>query len=66
MITNEECIESNVIPVEAMKFLADDEPVESVANAGTANEQDGEDEDLVCYEKIYVFLLFHIFTYSLF
>jgi hypothetical protein len=48
LITSEECIESNVIPVEAMKFLEDETPDETVNNAATTTEQDGEDEDLVC------------------
>jgi len=46
LITSEECIESNVIPVEAMKFLQEETPIESINNGPTANEQDGEDEDL--------------------
>ncbi|CAF4373276.1 unnamed protein product, partial [Rotaria magnacalcarata] len=48
LITSEECVESNVIPVEANKFLEEEAPVENINNAGTTNEQDGDDEDLVC------------------
>ncbi len=48
LITNEECVESNIIPVEAMKFLEEETLIETVNNTGTNNEQDGEDEDLVC------------------
>ncbi len=51
LITNEECIESNIIPVEAMKFLEEETPMESINQGATTNEQDGEDEDLVCREK---------------
>ncbi|UJR27942.1 hypothetical protein I4U23_009202 [Adineta vaga] len=46
LITNEECVESNVIPIEAIKFLEEETPAEILNNAGTTNEQDGEDEDL--------------------
>ncbi|CAF1066284.1 unnamed protein product [Rotaria magnacalcarata] len=46
LITSEECVESNVIPVEANKFLEEEAPVENINNAGTTNEQDGDDEDL--------------------
>src|SRR5438045_2221636 len=48
LITNEECIESNVLPIEATKFLEEETPIESVNNDPTTNQQDGEDEDLVC------------------
>ncbi|CAF1177015.1 unnamed protein product [Rotaria sordida] len=46
LITSEECVESNVIPVEAIKFLEEEIPTETINNAATTNEQDGEDEDL--------------------
>ncbi len=48
LITSEECIESNVIPVEAKKFLEEDTAAEALNNASINNEQDGEEEDLVC------------------
>ncbi len=51
LITNEECVESNVIPVEAMKFLAEETPMETVHNGPSMNDQDGEEEDLVCRKK---------------
>ncbi|CAF1376694.1 unnamed protein product [Adineta ricciae] len=46
LITNEECAESNVIPVEAVKFLEDETPTEILNNDGPTAAQDGEDEDL--------------------
>jgi hypothetical protein len=51
LITNEECVESNVIPVEAMKFLEEETPMESINNGPNTNDQDGEEEDLVCQKK---------------
>ncbi len=51
LITNEECVESNVLSVEAMKFLQDETPMETVHNGPNMNEQDGEEEDLVCRRK---------------
>ena len=48
LITSEECVESNVLSVEAMKFLEEEVPAEDLNNAGTTIEQDGEEEDLVC------------------
>jgi hypothetical protein len=48
LITSEECIESNVIPIEAKKFLEEDTAAEALNNAPIGNEQDGEEEDLVC------------------
>lgn len=48
LITNEECPESNIIPVEAMKFLQEETPLEAAHTGPTGNEQDGDDEDLVC------------------
>jgi hypothetical protein len=48
LITSEECIESNVIPIEAKKFLEEETAAEAVNNASISNEQDGEEEDLVC------------------
>ena len=65
LITNEECPESNIIPVEAMKFLQEEAPMESVHTGPTGNEQDGEDEDLVS-EHAYsdssmVFVFFSIY-----
>ena len=47
MITNEECVESNILPVEATKFLEEEALLETVTTNATANEQDGEEEDLV-------------------
>jgi len=46
LITNEECVESNVLPVEAMKFLEEEIDVETVANIEENRDQDGEEEDL--------------------
>ena len=40
-------MESNVIPVEAVKFLEDETPAEILNNDGPTAVQDGEDEDLV-------------------
>ena len=51
LITSEECIESNIIPIEALKFLEEETPVEIANNAVTTNDQDGEDEDLVCRQN---------------
>ena len=48
LITSDECIESNVIPIEAKKFLEEDTAAEAMNNAPIGNEQDGEEEDLVC------------------
>ena len=46
MITSEECIESNVIPIEATKFLEDETPEEAMNRNSTTDDQDAE-EDLV-------------------
>ncbi len=48
LITSDECIESNVIPIEAKKFIEEDTAAEALNNAPLDNEQDGEEEDLVC------------------
>jgi hypothetical protein len=48
LITSDECIESNVIPIEAKKFLEEETAAEALNNAPIANEQDDEEEDLVC------------------
>jgi hypothetical protein len=40
-----------MLPVEAMKFLQDETPMETVHNGPNMNEQDGEEEDLVCRRK---------------
>ncbi len=37
-----------------MKFLEDDTPMETVNNGPTANEQDGDDEDLVRRKEIFL------------
>ena len=65
LITNEECPESNILPVEAMKFLQEEAPMESIDIDPTGNAQEGEDEDLVsdyanesASHKSTVFLLF--------
>ncbi|CAF4451221.1 unnamed protein product, partial [Rotaria sp. Silwood2] len=42
LITNEECVESNVIPIEAIKFLDEEIPAETTDNPATTKEQDGE------------------------
>jgi hypothetical protein len=61
LITSEECVESNIITVEAMKFLEEEVQIETLDNAATTNEQDGEDEDLVCrnifFNKNFLFLI---------
>ena len=61
LITSEECIESNVLSVEATKFLEEETSVETLNTAATTNEQDGEDEDLV--RKINFNFKFSIFSY---
>ncbi len=62
LITSEECIESNVIPVEAKKFLEEETPAEALNNVPISNEQDGEEEeDLVCRILInqnFIFIMF--------
>ena len=47
LITSEECIESNVIPVEAKKFLEEETANEVINNTSTAGDQDENEEDLV-------------------
>lgn len=47
LITSDECIESNVIPIEAKKFLEEANEVEARNNAPVTNEQDDDEEDLV-------------------
>ncbi|CAM4754730.1 unnamed protein product [Rotaria magnacalcarata] len=46
LITSDECIESNVIPIEAKKFLEEETANEMLNNALGTNEEDGDDEDL--------------------
>ncbi|CAF1443443.1 unnamed protein product [Adineta steineri] len=46
LITSEECIESNVIPIEAKKFLEEETAIQALNNAPINNEQDDEEEDL--------------------
>ena len=46
LITGEECIESNVIPIEAVKFL-EEETAEEVMNRTTTNDDQDNEEDLV-------------------
>lgn len=49
-----------------MKFLEEETPIETINNGPTTNEQDGEDEDLVCRKKIRIFKInFLIFYFSL-
>ena len=48
LITSEECMESNVIPIEAKKFLEEETAAEALNNIAVNNEQDGDEEDLVC------------------
>lgn len=62
LVTSDECIESNVIPIEAKKFLEEDTAAEAMNNIPVNNEQDGDDEDLVCRKQnvffdLYCFLL---------
>ena len=57
LITNEECVESNIIPVEATKFLDDETPVEIENNTATGTEHDGDDEDLVRGRHLLLLLL---------
>ncbi len=64
LITSEECIESNVIPVEAKKFLEEETAVEALNNAAINNEQDDEEEDLVC--RIFNLSKFYSYIFSLF
>ena len=64
LITSDECIESNVIPIEAKKFLEEDTAAEAMNNAPIGNEQDGEEEDLVC--RIFFSKNFDSFSSSLF
>lgn len=51
LITNEECVESNILPVEAMKFLEEEIDPETIAATETGNDQEGEEEDLVRKSK---------------
>jgi hypothetical protein len=37
-----------VIPIEAKKFLEEETATEALNNAPIVNEQDGDEEDLVC------------------
>ncbi|CAF2833569.1 unnamed protein product [Rotaria sp. Silwood2] len=46
LITSDECIESNVISIEAQKFLEENTSTEVVNNALITNEDDGDEEDL--------------------
>ncbi|CAF0722876.1 unnamed protein product [Adineta ricciae] len=46
LITSEECIESNVIPVEAKKFLEEETANEVMNNTSIAGDQDENEEDL--------------------
>lgn len=48
LITNEECVESNTLPIEASKFLEEETPEELANQTAPTTEQDGEEEDLVC------------------
>lgn len=41
-------MESNVIPIEAKKFLEEETAAEALNNNPVNNEQDGDEEDLVC------------------
>lgn len=53
LITSEECIESNVIPIEAVQFLQEATAAEALNNASAGPDQDGDDEeDLVCVLRI--------------
>jgi hypothetical protein len=63
LITSEECIESNVIPIEAKKFLEEDTAAEALNNAPIGNEQDGEEEDLVCRIFIKENLIYFYFLF---
>jgi hypothetical protein len=65
LITSEECIESNVIPVEAKKFLEEETAAETLNNAAINNEQDGEEEDLVCRISIYRNFIFIFYFFVL-
>lgn len=65
LITSEECVESNVIGVEAIKFLEEETEVETLANTGTINEQDGEDEDLVCRKSFKKSIFYWFFLFIL-
>lgn len=47
LITSGECIESNVISIEAKKFLEEETAAEAMNNAPVANEPDDNEEDLV-------------------
>ena len=44
-----------------MKFLEEEVQIESLNNAATTNEQDGEDEDLVCSKIFSISLYFYLF-----
>jgi flagellar biogenesis protein FliO len=49
-----------------MKFLEEEVQIESLNNAATTNEQDGEDEDLVCskiFSIIFIFLFILVRSY---
>ena len=48
LITSDECIESNILSIEAKKFLEENTSTEVVNNALITNEDDGDEEDLVC------------------
>ena len=45
LITSEECIESNVIPIEAVKFLEEETRTELADQASNGNDHDGDDEE---------------------
>ena len=47
MITSEECIESNVLPIEAKKFLEEETATETLNHVLTTNDDNDEEEDLV-------------------
>ena len=59
LITNEECVESNILPVEAMKFLEEEALLETVTAGPTGNEQDGEEEDLVSERSMVKITVFY-------
>ncbi|CAF3652063.1 unnamed protein product [Rotaria sordida] len=46
LITSDECIESNILSIEAKKFLEENTSTEVVNNALITNEDDGDEEDL--------------------
>lgn len=63
LITGDECIESNVISIEAKKFLEEQTSNEMLNDMPTNNDEDAE-EDLVC-ESVMIILYDVKFSFSL-